>query len=819
VVIWLLPPGSGFVAQLHTAPRLPPLRLAPSPPPGPADYLLQRHRFGIAERAAAEELAALRASSAQLQGDLRALGSEASSQVRALLRSADEGSRAVRVALGSELELRGDEVRVLRAQHAASERALREEAEALRAQVAEGRRRYAELQTRRGREIEGFNTDIAFMRRALRQLEAQWVAVNGAVANAAAEGADAGAAAAADEEGLRGGSGGRQWDWRPSYAANAPSLAPTIQHGGLTARSLAAAAAGLAGTPGTSDPAAASQQRRGAPGHAAAQQFAGFGEGSRAAGSGDLGRLVLGAGVDMAAGAGAAQGWGGSRPESAGGQARQQQPLPRARSRSGSRPRRRSASAGSRRSGSGGGGSGVDMSAGGSGSIEIIPPVRPFEALPAGVTRPADEGAVSRLRAGGGLLVDRPILYRSVPSSGYGEGGLRGKVVAQDVNAAARAAAAAAAAGAERGGAAVRGLFAAAAGYAVAAADESASAGTSASAASHPQGRATAWQGGSRALGSARAFSQDEDSVIPSRGPSTSGYGSEAKSEGSGSTHTASAAPFPQAQQVLYGHPAADTSSASVPLASEAVPTFTYDAAQAAAAATSARGHGASERGSGASSLSSGAAALHAGQRAFSPAGSPTPAAIWPLGQATRQHEYSGGSGSSDASMPEHGQSVGAQHVAVSPPSRAAGSDVLHTLSASDTSPSASLSGGDVSPGSSTSPEQRMMARTAAAARRLSGAARRVPVDSAAAPNSAPPQLRGGRGVERAPGGNHALSGLSRGPAGALPSSASSVTDSTTDAGMDQTRAQIAALRDRIRRLDAGRAGTRPSPSAAMSSR
>ena len=109
------------------------------------DFLMQRHRHGLAEREAAEALAALRASNAELSARLASstpppqqqqrVGS-AQSGTGAPRRAAEEALRADKLALATKLHMAGGELQAQAAVHAARTAELEAEARFLRNKLA-----------------------------------------------------------------------------------------------------------------------------------------------------------------------------------------------------------------------------------------------------------------------------------------------------------------------------------------------------------------------------------------------------------------------------------------------------------------------------------------------------------------------------------------------------------------------------------------------------------------------------------------------------------------------------------------------------------
>lgn len=111
------------------------------------DFLMQRHRHGLAEREAAEALAALRASNAELsarlasstpppQQQLQHRVGSAQSGTGAPRRAAEEALRADKLALATKLHMAGGELQAQAAVHAARTAELEAEARFLRNKLA-----------------------------------------------------------------------------------------------------------------------------------------------------------------------------------------------------------------------------------------------------------------------------------------------------------------------------------------------------------------------------------------------------------------------------------------------------------------------------------------------------------------------------------------------------------------------------------------------------------------------------------------------------------------------------------------------------------
>lgn len=160
------------------------------------DYLMQRHSFNQRERAAAEQVAVLHASAMRAEAALRETTEVAQRDMRALRTHEESKVRTMKSALITKTEQAADEMRVTESRHESSMRKAEERIEQLEEHLAVEKRRYRDLQVRRAREIEGYNTDVTLMRKALRQLEQQWVSVGGMVTDAALRTAAMDAAAA-----------------------------------------------------------------------------------------------------------------------------------------------------------------------------------------------------------------------------------------------------------------------------------------------------------------------------------------------------------------------------------------------------------------------------------------------------------------------------------------------------------------------------------------------------------------------------------------------------------------------------------------------
>jgi len=234
------------------------------------------------------------------------------------------------------------------------------------------------------------------MRRALRQLETQWAIVNGVVANTALQqvadaeaghpGVIAAMAGSSADTLLERNADVYPDDWMPSAAAHVPSLVPTMQFGvgvgvraGRGGRSRSPSGTRWVSAPEAAGTATVSYRDGNYPGRA----------------PGAAAVHVTGASALSA--------------------------VMRGRSRS------RSKSPG--------------MTAATRTVIDIVPQVRDYTALvsdgsSAGgvVAGGMDAGTRTRLHQKGGLLANRPVLYRTVKSSGYGQDGKQGVVLPQAVN-------------------------------------------------------------------------------------------------------------------------------------------------------------------------------------------------------------------------------------------------------------------------------------------------------------------------------------------------------------------------------------------------
>jgi hypothetical protein len=68
--------------------------------------------------------------------------------------------------------------------------------------------------------------------------------------------------------------------------------------------------------------------------------------------------------------------------------------------------------------------------------VDMVPQVREYT-LPVASSAASDPSTRSRLRQNGGLLYNRPVVYRTIKSSGYGPTGKKSLVIPQDINEAA----------------------------------------------------------------------------------------------------------------------------------------------------------------------------------------------------------------------------------------------------------------------------------------------------------------------------------------------------------------------------------------------
>lgn len=706
----------------------------PPPPPGwfSADYLQQRHRFSQNEKRFAEDVALLNASNIKLSTDLELLKRETKERVEGVLAAADEGQRSLKVALGTRIDDKDEEIRLCKAQHASEMAAMNREMAMLREKLQFTTKKHDDLALRRAREVEGYQRDIAEMKKALKHLEQQWVSFNGAMAKASAE-QDANIAVA-----LMGG-------------ANAA-----------------------------------------APGNVAGMEAA-------AAVDEELAEAMLAAGIPLPLPAfpvpSTSVPLSPYAPQSSSSSQRQQQQR-RGRSRSGGARKR----SGSR----GGQGKGYDEQENHQQFVEIIPPVKDYalpaagvgSALPASSSSMGDEdgqhsfaGSSSasssqryrRLKAKGALATDRPVLYRSVKSSGYGPGGKKSVVIAQEVNAQSRLAATALASGSAA----------------------SSSVGSS-SVAMASQRVMESLRGAGAAIGMETGGDEEEWHI-------QEGEEGEGMGVGMGMGMGSDGFLFPMARQVLYAHPysseqqqvnhqeeegegeeeeplqqhglplsSTSLSSAGVPIAIQEVPTTTYAAAGVPLE----------------SFLSSPSDHRHSHshsqqqQRSYHYASSSS--------TTSPESAITGGTGSSSGVGGSGDGGQGSQGNQLSPPSTAG-----HSHS-QGTSPSSAPGEGESHSSDHSSGLSPADARFLAATRRLTGAARRVPNTSSPAVASAyaPPRLSQ---VSASTGGGTTTASTSGG---------SGSGNDSSSLGLAETRNQISALRERMRKLDASKTSSSSSSSS-----
>ncbi len=194
---------------------------------------------------AAEAVAAAETAQKEAQQAAAETRAAATAEVEAITASTQADLKAARAYVQAQASAKADDVRSLQAAYDSTVAKYEHKCEELSSAVTQWKRKAARAEKQRRLALQGFTTDVATLRRALRQLETQWALVGQGVGNAAA-GAWGFPEGVSEEGGSRAAAGGPT-SYRPTYGtpaagAHAVSLAPGLALGGATARRAAQAA-------------------------------------------------------------------------------------------------------------------------------------------------------------------------------------------------------------------------------------------------------------------------------------------------------------------------------------------------------------------------------------------------------------------------------------------------------------------------------------------------------------------------------------------------------------------------------------------------
>lgn len=147
------------------------------------DYLALRHSSQVTSRELREQLATTISMLRSKDHQLEHTKSTAADHIDGVRSASEREAAEFRRAVAEQHRQRDDDLKLLREQYVELQQSYEAKVSTLQSQLQSSKKKHRQSERRRALELEGFATDIAMLRKAVRQMEAQWAVVQSMAAD------------------------------------------------------------------------------------------------------------------------------------------------------------------------------------------------------------------------------------------------------------------------------------------------------------------------------------------------------------------------------------------------------------------------------------------------------------------------------------------------------------------------------------------------------------------------------------------------------------------------------------------------------------